>query len=81
MNFYLKLVIFLSIANNIVAESYECGRREGFQQSLILNGNEAARGQFPWNVVLYYGNSFQCGGILISDRHVLTGSHNHLFIF
>lgn len=51
----------------------------------IVGGTPARRGQYPWMALLGYlqrGNqiSFNCGGSLITSRHVLTAAHciNHM---
>jgi secreted trypsin-like serine protease len=41
----------------------------------IVNGTEAALGQFPWQVYLVYDNSYACGGSLILPNWVLTAAH------
>merc|ERR1711915_575660 len=48
----------------------------------IIGGEDAGRGEFPWQVMVYKKYYFEdgswhmafplCGGVLISDRHVLT---------
>lgn len=45
---------------------------------LVVNGNEALRGQFPWLVAYFYGEhkpDFICGGSLISTKVVVTAAH------
>lgn len=38
--------------------------------------NEAAFGEFPWQVILFYQNyTFICGGSLISNKQVVTAAH------
>ncbi|GLH01704.1 AAEL002254-PA [Gryllus bimaculatus] len=52
--------------------------------ALVVNGFEAAKGQWPWQAALYAKNetesynivfSFQCGGTLVSRRHVVSAAH------
>lgn len=47
--------------------------------SLIINGEPARKGQFPWLVTHFYNtgaqNLFICGGSLISQKTVLTAAH------
>jgi len=41
----------------------------------ITSGRPAAPCQFPWQVALIIGNSYFCGGSLISSRWVYTVAH------
>lgn len=45
--------------------------------SLIVKGEVAARGDWPWLSAIYrkydWDTSYQCVGSLISNKHVLTG--------
>ena len=45
--------------------------------SKIVGGYEVLPNSIPWQVALVRrgSNSFECGGVLISDRHVLTAHH------
>lgn len=55
----------------------ECGV-PFLSRGLIYGGNEIVRGSFPWMVALMYkkneesDSKYICGGVLISDKHVLT---------
>ncbi|CAG0878650.1 unnamed protein product [Darwinula stevensoni] len=56
---------------------------EGILQLKIFGGRKTQPGQFPWAVLLAYPSmfggagaaTFDCGGTLISKRHVLTAAH------
>ncbi|XP_018332507.1 CLIP domain-containing serine protease 2 [Agrilus planipennis] len=45
----------------------------------ILGGEETELDEFPWMALLQYtkprGKGFHCGGVLISNRYVLTAAH------
>ncbi|PSN53082.1 Chymotrypsin BI [Blattella germanica] len=41
----------------------------------IVNGNQASRGQFPYQAALYLDGSSFCGGSLISTTYILTAAH------
>nr|CAD7606072.1 unnamed protein product [Timema genevievae] len=43
--------------------------------SRITNGNQASRGQFPYQAALYLDGRSFCGGSLISTTWVLTAAH------
>ncbi|EFX77407.1 hypothetical protein DAPPUDRAFT_321261 [Daphnia pulex] len=68
--------------------SFECGRSKLTSTSRIVGGSEAKPNEFPWMVYILVQNimtkkMFNCGGTLISDRHILTTSdcffENQLF--
>jgi len=72
--------IFASHPNrNLLAKFDQCGRTDILGQ--IVNGVEAAIGEFPWLANLGYtvgGRSrvdYKCGGALIGDRYVITAAH------
>ncbi|KAJ3649447.1 hypothetical protein Zmor_021189 [Zophobas morio] len=41
----------------------------------IINGEQAAEGQFPWQVGLYIDGMWFCGGSIISEEWILTAGH------
>lgn len=74
-------------AVGISCNAFDCGTRTVPANSVgpyIINGQIAARGAWPWQVVVYTGvvngngdfvPVLLCGGILISDRWILTAGH------
>ena len=44
-------------------------------QSRVIGGSDAAKGAWPWQIGMYKGGYFTCGGSLISPNWVLTASH------
>ena len=55
----------------------DCGLRQIAQirKGKIINGTEAAAGQLPWLVSIHQWGGHHCGGVIISDRWVLTAAH------
>jgi len=41
----------------------------------IINGQWAARGAWPWQILLRRNGAFTCGGSLLNNRWVLTAAH------
>ncbi|CAC5419326.1 TMPRSS15 [Mytilus coruscus] len=53
-----------------------CGERSSsLMVPYIIGGTLAYKGQWPWVVAVRKGNTFICGGTLISDRWVITAGH------
>jgi secreted trypsin-like serine protease len=71
MIIYFSL-IFLSI--NLVYSGDVCGK-VSIRSGLVVNGEEALPGEFPFLAALYKiaDDKFFCAGNLITRRHVLTG--------
>ncbi|XP_041360608.1 uncharacterized protein LOC121376891 [Gigantopelta aegis] len=53
----------------------ECGTRKSHMISFIVNGNNAAKGAWPWQVSIQRVRKHYCGGSLISDKFVITAAH------
>jgi secreted trypsin-like serine protease len=69
---FTLFLLFFSI-NLIFAEDI-CGK-VSIQSGLVVNGEEARPGEFPFLAALYKiaDDKFFCAGNLITRRHVLTG--------
>jgi len=55
-----------------------CGRRSANIINVgpyIINGQWAARGAWPWQIMLKLNGHFICGGSLINSRWVVTAAH------
>lgn len=46
------------------------------QDTRIVGGKPADKGEWPWMAALLRDQTDQyCGGVLITDQHILTASH------
>ncbi|GAB0093561.1 hypothetical protein DMENIID0001_087200 [Sergentomyia squamirostris] len=83
--FHLLLVIFPPLLVQYTNEAecpslnynYKCGRlAESSNYPMIFAGSETNK-KYPWYVALTYNGEkpVQCGGTLITRRHVLTAAH------
>lgn len=75
--FSLISSVLLSVAANIeINDELKCGSADADR---IIGGTRAKLGQYPWLARLGYNRTanitFECGGSLISKRHILTASH------
>ena len=41
----------------------------------IIDGDLARPGAWPWQVSLFYGGVFQCGGSILNSKWILTAAH------
>ncbi|CAL1526292.1 unnamed protein product [Lymnaea stagnalis] len=41
----------------------------------VVGGYEATKGEFPWTVMLLMNGKFQCGGVIVDTKHVITAAH------
>lgn len=51
----------------------ECGRQK--RTSRIIGGQPSELGEWPWQVSLFFKGSHVCGGVLISEKFLLTAAH------
>ncbi|XP_068103318.1 transmembrane protease serine 9-like [Hyperolius riggenbachi] len=43
--------------------------------SRIVGGTDAADGEWPWQIILYYNGRFLCGGSLIAPQWIMSAAH------
>ena len=41
----------------------------------VISGKDAARGSWPWQILMLYGGQPMCGGTLINPTTVVTAAH------
>lgn len=53
-----------------------CGENGVHINSRIVGGKPADKGEWPWMAALLRdGDDQYCGGVLITNRHILTAAH------
>ncbi|XP_051895912.1 transmembrane protease serine 5-like isoform X2 [Pristis pectinata] len=50
-----------------------CGEKHDF--SMIVGGQEATQGSWPWQVTLYYNYKHTCGGSILDQYWLITAAH------
>ncbi|XP_007517345.2 serine protease 55 isoform X1 [Erinaceus europaeus] len=72
----LSILLLMSQAKGV---HVECGERPLFEEvtqySRIIEGTEAKRGEFPWQVSIQSRNIHYCGGSIINKWWILTAAH------
>ncbi|XP_059479409.1 chymotrypsin-C-like [Neocloeon triangulifer] len=62
----------------ISGQDEECGRPV-LRNNLVVQGKNVTKGLWPWLAAIFFttasGQAFQCGGSLVSKRHVITAAH------
>jgi secreted trypsin-like serine protease len=53
------------------SQQWSCGKTNTAPAPMIVNGRDAPKGAWPWQIHVEYG----CGGTLISPRWVLSAAH------
>lgn len=62
----------------VCGEGLSCGvakRRSNTKTNIIVGGETARKGFYPWQVAIYYEDEYLCGGSLVTNKHVLTAAH------
>ncbi|XP_072342598.1 transmembrane protease serine 5-like isoform X2 [Scyliorhinus torazame] len=59
--------------NVVKLKCSDCGEKHGF--FMIVGGQEAEMGSWPWQVTLYYNYKHTCGGSIIDHYWVITAAH------
>merc|ERR1712001_734886 len=52
-----------------------CGIEGPPSKDRIVGGFEAEENQWPWQVALFIGNAWFCGGSIISENYIMTAAH------
>ncbi|XP_065576743.1 serine protease 33-like [Artemia franciscana] len=76
--FRISTCILLSFIGFLGAEEGRkpsgCGIRYDMG-TRIVGGTSSHPGRWPWMAAMYRGSIHYCGGVLITDRHILTAAH------
>lgn len=71
-----QLIVFFSLS--FASVLCDCGVPAG-GQSLVVNGQNFRRGNWPWMVALFQKSDaedkFFCGGVLVAQNKILTAAH------
>lgn len=68
----MKLMVLLCVVGTALAALQKGPLRNGER---IIGGQQAARGQFPYQAQLQYLNGHQCGGAIINEHWIVTAGH------
>lgn len=41
----------------------------------VTHGETTAKWEYPWQIAMFIGSRYHCGGSIIDDRHILTAAH------
>jgi len=68
------LLASVAVLAGIACINADCGRPE-VQGSRVIAGQPAARGAWPWQILMFYDGNMGCGGTLIAPNWVITAAH------
>ncbi|XP_041067781.1 transmembrane protease serine 2-like isoform X1 [Carcharodon carcharias] len=76
---YQKLTISKNCSSGLLVtlRCIDCGirKKEDEVSTKIVGGQEAAPGEFPWQVSLHLNNRHICGGTILTPYWVITAAH------
>lgn len=79
MKFLIVLAAVVALAyaqsDSTIINPEGCGRRPLQTRNKIVGGQEATKHDWGWQIALYRGSSFSCGGSLINSQWVITAAH------
>ena len=55
--------------------SLACGEANIKNVGRIVNGKTTSKNKYPWIAAMFLDKTFMCGGVIISDRNILTAGH------
>lgn len=58
-----------------LAFAYSGLLRNPFMDNRIIGGQTVDITDFPYQTALFLSNSYRCGGIIISEKWILTAAH------
>ena len=75
----LRVVPRTIVADGLPFTGRACGKMgggsDGARTSRILRGESAQPGELCWQVAIFAGGEFLCGGALVTAFHVITSAH------
>ncbi|XP_062550573.1 polyserase-2 [Armigeres subalbatus] len=75
----LELLFLLSDNRCLASDGVSCGQRQLTHLGLIVSGDAAHEGDWPWHAAIFIRNSkkqtYICGGTIISENFILTAAH------
>ncbi|KAM9780413.1 serine protease 33-like [Neosynchiropus ocellatus] len=69
----LLLLLLALLISDVTGQLDVCGKAP--LNTKIVGGEDAAEGEWPWQVSLHKNNAHFCGGSLISNQWILTAAH------
>lgn len=71
---------------SMICEPFPCGTQlnsqdDGYSSEYmqptmrIVGGQKAKPNQWPWAISLHHNNKHNCGGTMVSDRHIVSAAH------